>query len=226
LLAVVWLSGAEGLAAGGAPRAPGCESIDVDAVVAGVQARYDAVRDLDARFEQKTRSVMMGGAGLGDDSPTTGRVQIAKPGRMRWHYEAPRESLVLSDGKTLWIYDVPAKEVTRAEVTSGYLAGAALQFLLGEGAITDSFEVALLGCTGDRVTLELLPKKDASYEKLEIVVDGEHVVVGTTIFDLFGNVTELRFEQVRFDRSPPIERFRWQPIEGVTVVDLAATPGG
>jgi len=110
--------------------------------------------------------------------------------------------------------------VTRARVTSGYLAGAALQFLLGDGAIVDAFEVGLLGCEESRIRLELLPKEDASYEKLEIVVDGDGVVVGTTIFDLFGNVTELRFSDVRFDRAPPAERFRWEPVAGVRVVDL------
>ncbi len=203
-----------------------CKGVELDRVVAAVQARYDGIGDLEARFSQTTRSVMMGGAGLGDDEATTGRVEIAKPGRMRWHYEAPRESLVLSDGETLWIHDVPAKEVTRARVTSGYLAGAALQFLLGEGAIVDAFDVRLAGCDGERVRLELMPKQDASYEKLEMVVDGASVVVGTTIFDLFGNVTELRFEDVRFDRSPPAERFRWQPAEGVRVVDLEPGTAG
>ncbi len=203
-----------------ADEASACAEVDVEAVVAGVQARYDAISDLEARFSQTTRSVMMGGAGLGDDEATTGRVQISKPGRMRWHYAAPRESLVLSNGQTLWIYDVPAREVTRAQVTSGYLAGAALQFLLGEGAIADAFEVDLAGCEADRVRLALLPRQDASYEKLEIAVDANSVVVGTTIFDLFGNVTELRFADVRFDQKPPASRFEWQAVEGVRVVDL------
>ncbi len=215
----------------GRADAPGdCGGVDVDATVARVQTRYDGIRDFEARFEQTTRSVMMGGGGLGDESPTTGRVQLAKPGRMRWHYEGPRESLVLSDGETLWIHDVEAREVTRARVTEGYLAGAALQFLLGEGAIADEFSVSLLGCEGEgkgeRIELELLPKQDASYEKLVLTVDAAGVVVGTTIHDLFGNVTVLRFEDVRFDQSPPAERFRFEPVEGVRVVDLDQPPGG
>jgi len=203
----------------------GCEGVDRDVVVARVQVRYDGIQDFEAGFSQKTHSVMMGGAGLGDASPTTGRVQIAKPGRMRWHYETPRESLVVSDGETLWIHDVEAREVTRARVTSGYLAGAALQFLLGEGAIADAFETRLLGCADGVVRLELLPKEDASYEKLAMSVDAESVVVGTTIHDLFGNVTELRFSDMRFDLGPPPERFRWQAVEGVQVVDLEPVPG-
>ena len=198
---------------------------DVDATVASVQARYDGIRDLEARFSQTTRSVMMGGAGLGDETPTTGTVAIAKPGRMRWHYQAPRESFVLSDGETLWIHDVEAREVTRARVTEGYLAGAALQFLIGEGAITDSFSVALAGCDEGRVRLWLHPKQDASYEKLLLTVDGGGVVVGTEIHDLFGNVTDVRFEKVRFDRSPSLDRFQWTPVDGVRVVDIEPAAG-
>lgn len=202
----------------------GCEGVDPAALVARVQARYDGIRDLDASFSQSTRSVLLGGAGLGDEAPTTGQVQIAKPGRMRWSYESPRRSLVVSDGQTLWIHDVDAREVTRARVTSGYLAGAALQFLMGEGAIVDAFDVTLVGCDGNLRTLELTPKQDASYEMLELVVDVEGVVVGTTIHDLFGNVTALRFSNVRFDLAPGDEIFRWQPEEGVRVIDLVPQP--
>jgi NAD+ synthase (glutamine-hydrolysing)/outer membrane lipoprotein carrier protein len=206
-----------------APAAPACA--DVEATVAVIQARYDDVRDMEARFSQTTRSIMMGGAGLGDEAPATGRVTLAKPGRMRWQYEAPRESLVLSDGETLWIHDVEAREVTRARVTEGYLAGAALQFLLGEGAIADAFRVELEGCADERVRLWLLPKQDASYEKLLLTADARGVVVGTRIHDLFGNVTDVGCEDVRFDRAPPLERFRWTPVDGVRIVDLEASAG-
>lgn len=219
LLAVVAMGAMprDARAAGGS----GCEGLETDAVVARVQARYDSVSDIEADFEQTTRSVMLGGSGLGDEVPTKGHVQIAKPGRMRWHYLSPRESLVLSDGQTLWIHDVEAGEVARARVTEGYLAGAALQFLLGDGALVDEFEVAPDGCEGELVRLALTPKVPASYEKLGLVVDGKSgVVLGSTIHDLFGNVTELRFESVQFDRKPSAETFVWQPAKGIRVIDL------
>jgi outer membrane lipoprotein carrier protein len=169
---------------------------------------------------------MLAGGGLGNEAPTVGHMQIAKPGRMRWHYREPRESLVLSDGETLWIYDAQAREVTRARVSEGYLAGAALQFLLGEGAIADAFDVVLERCDASGVHLTLTPKEPASYEKLGLVVDGDTGIVrGTTIYDLFGNVTRLRFEDVRFDRSPPAETFIWSESDDVRVIDLESGGG-
>jgi len=62
----------------------------------------------------------------GEETLTRGRVVFAKPGRMRWVYESPEPSLVVSDGETLWIYDPAAREAQRLPVTQGYLTGAAL----------------------------------------------------------------------------------------------------
>ena len=54
---------------------------------------------------------------------------------------------------------------TRLEVTAGYLSGAALQFLLGDGQLLDEFDVVALDCTREQVTLDLKPRTDATYEK-------------------------------------------------------------
>ena len=67
-------------------------------------------------------------------APSRGRVEFAKPGRMRCEYEAPEPSLVVSDGKTLWIYDPTAKEVQVLAGRAGLPLGGGVQFLLGEGS--------------------------------------------------------------------------------------------
>ena len=106
------------------------------AVTARVQARYERMRDLEARFTQRTISPL---SPAGDVS--TGRVALAKPGKMRWSYETPEASLVVSDGKTLWIYDAAAREAQKLAVGEQFMSGAAFQFLLGDGRIADSFAV-------------------------------------------------------------------------------------
>ena len=69
-----------------------------------MQQYYDSVEDFAAEFEQTTRSALFGTTELADAEAARGRVVFAKPGKMRWTYTRPEESLVVSDGTTLWLY--------------------------------------------------------------------------------------------------------------------------
>lgn len=207
-------------AAGEAPAGDAC----VQRAVAALQRRYEAVRDLSAGFEQTTRSVALGGPGASEAS--RGRVVFAKPGRMRWTYESPEPSLVVSDGKQLWIYDPAHREVQRLGVTDAYLSGAAVHFLLGQGQILREFSVRALRCEESAVELELLPRAPASYEKLRVVTDprtGE--LQETTVVDLIGNATTVALHDARTNRDPDPALFRFEAPEGVRVIDLDAGSG-
>jgi outer membrane lipoprotein carrier protein len=185
-----------------------------------VQRRYDAIHDLRARFVQRTRRVALGTA-PSDALQTEGEVVFAKPGRMRWDYQKPAHSLVVSDGTTLWIYDPVAHEVQELPLGPQFLSGAAIEFLLGEGRILDEFQVSATGCGTSAVTLRLVPRRDAPYEHLELVADpatGE--VHETSVVDLFGNRTEIQLEHVRVDTGPAASLFRFVPPKGTRVLSV------
>ena len=193
----------------------------VDAAVAAIQKHYESVSDLRAAFVQTTRSVALGGAGRAGADTSRGTVVFAKPGKMRWSYEEPEPSLLVSDGKTLWLYDPVHAEVQRMSVTEGYLSGAAIQFLIGEGDMRRDFRVTAVSCAEGAAVLELVPRMDATYEKLRVLADlasGE--LRRTTIFDLVGNVTEVAFDDVRTNQRPGDAVFRFEPPDGVEVIDL------
>ncbi len=192
----------------------------VETAVAAIQKRYEAVDDLRARFEQSTRSVALGSSPARAQT-SRGEVQFAKPGRMRWSYEEPEPSLVVSDGETLWIYDPAAREAQELPVGGGYLSGAAIQFLLGEGDILRDFAVTARSCDGDRAELELVPRSPATYEKLRLRAElGTGEVRATEIVDLLGNVTAVAFDEIRVNQKPAADVFRFSPPEGVEVIKL------
>ena len=190
-----------------------------------VQSHYDSIKDIQGRFTQVTQSVTLGSAALGADAPSKGEVQLAKPGKMRWVYEAPAPSVVVSNGSTLWIYDPTAREVQRLPVSEGYLAGAALEFLLGDGKLKESFEIRAASCTPDgdgAIALELLPRQPASYERLGMRVSAEDgSILASDLVDLFGNRTRITFSDVRTNLSPDPSVFVFQVPEGVSLIDLA-----
>ncbi len=210
---------------------PGPPSSDAENCAEGaidaVQRRYRSIRDLSARFTQTTRSVALGNRPSSPVLESAGSVVFAKPGKMRWSYEQPDESLVVSDGKILWLYDPVHREAQRLSVAQGEtLSGAAIQFLLGEGDIEGEFRVTVEFCDAADARLELIPRRPASYEKLRIRTDprsGE--ILATTVVDLLGNVTEVSFTEIRSNLDPPSELFRFDPPSGVRVIDLDASRG-
>jgi outer membrane lipoprotein carrier protein len=204
-----------------APPAPGCGA----EVAARVQLRYDGIRSLRARFTQTSRNVAFGGDAGPAAEPARGRVEFAKPGRMRFEYETPEPSLVVSDGKTLWIYDPVAKEVQVLAVEGDFLSAAAIQFLLGEGRLSESFEVTAKSCAPERAELELRPRAEASYERIDLVVDpATGWIRETTVHDLLGNRTQVAFEAIEAGGAVDEARFRFEPPEGVRVLTLEREP--
>jgi outer membrane lipoprotein carrier protein len=196
-----------------------------DEIAARVQDYYDSVRDFAADFEQTTHSVGFASALPGSAAPARGQMILAKPGKMRWSYTHPEASLVVSDGTTLWLYSPGLAEAQRLPVIRGYLNGAALQFLLGDGKLLEAFRISASGCGGDsRVELDLEPREPASYERLGLTVLAETgEVVATGIVDLFGNRTQISFEQVRRNQDPSPELFRFEPGPEVEVIDMGGS---
>jgi outer membrane lipoprotein carrier protein len=189
-----------------------------------IQSRYEGIRDIHAKFEQTNRSATFAGQPLMTPEPKQGRVVFAKPGKMRWSYLSPEPSLVVSDGQILWIYDVAGASITRLEVTAGFLSGAALQFLLGDGQILESFEVLASACKDDRISLDLIPKAEATYERLGLVADrNSGDVVATSVLDLFGNLTVISFSEIEINLDPPAKTFELEIPEGVEVIDYAGS---
>ena len=186
-----------------------------------VQAYYNGISDLVADFEQTSEVASLEGKSLGGGE-SRGEVTLAKSGKMRWHYknsDGSDASLVVTDGKTLWIYDPDAREVQRFAIEAGFLSGAAMQFLFGEGDLLQSFDVISKSCQAP-VVLSLIPREAASYEKLELEVDAKTgQVIESAVFDIVGNVTRVRFQNVRTNQNPKPKVFSFHAPKGVRVLE-------
>ncbi|MCH7600284.1 MAG: outer membrane lipoprotein carrier protein LolA [Myxococcales bacterium] len=191
-----------------------------DAAVAALQQRYESATDLRADIVQTTRSVALG-ANVSEQMISKGTIVFAKPGKMRWSYEEPEPSLVVSDGETLWIYDPVFREAQKLPATEGYLSGAAVQFLLGKGTLERDFEISALSCEPAIAELRFRPRKLSAYEKLHVHVNlqtGD--LLKTTVFFVLGNVTEVAFFNIELNVDPPASLFRFDPPADVRVIEL------
>jgi outer membrane lipoprotein carrier protein len=193
--------------------------LDLSAVVARVQNRYDQAKDFQARFTQKySRQV------VGRVTVSTGQVHFKKPGRMRWDYDKPEARMFLSNGQVLWLYEPEEKQAFKQDLKTSQLP-AALAFLMGRGKIGDEFEVAWSNDTRlgrpEDYRLSLRPKQPQStYKSIVFVVDaGDFTVRESVLTDQQGNVNHFAFSELKMNAKVSDEVFRWSPPAGVRVVD-------
>src|SRR5437868_3324683 len=80
------------------------QAASVDNIVKRLQARYDSTAGFRADFTQEIES-----ATLGQKVESRGTVFFKKPGRMRWEFSEPQQTLV-SDGTFFWFYQPADKQ--------------------------------------------------------------------------------------------------------------------
>src|SRR6266849_8116318 len=100
-------------------------SLDVEAIVARLEARYRPARTLQVTFlERYTEN----GREVRSEA---GTAYFRRRGKMRWEYERPDKDLLQVDGKSAWFYvpadhtvtRVPAKESADLRTPLALLAG-------------------------------------------------------------------------------------------------------
>ncbi len=206
---------------GPAPAPPPGARLDVKAVVAEVQKRYDGAADFRARFTQTLTS-----AALGRKTNSAGEVMFKKPGRMRWDYEKPEKTSYVTDGGVLWLYEPDDKQAFKQKLESSQLP-AALSFLTGKGKLATEFDISFAGKTpyggvGEHVLL-LSPKTpQAQVKTILFIVDPRTFDVRESVItDAQGNVNDLVFADIRVNTKVPEAVFHFTPPAGTRVIDTA-----
>ncbi len=194
----------------------GARAQDVDAIVRKVQERYDATRDFTANVTQE-----MTIASLGKTTTAHGTVAFKKPGKMRWDLTAGDPQIIVADGQTLWLYQPKENQVLKAPFDAAFRSTTPISFLTGVGRIAQDFDVSLDGENHGEPVLHLLlvPRRNASVGRLRLTVardSGE--IQGAEVHDPLGNVSRLRFDQIRRNLALSDDQFTFEVPPGVDVV--------
>ena len=72
-------------------------SDDIDAIIAGVEARYN-VPGFTAEFDQE--SILKA---MAVTDTASGTLMVRQPGKMRWEYLVPDPQTIITDGNDLWV---------------------------------------------------------------------------------------------------------------------------
>ena len=189
-----------------------------EGVVDRLQASYQGIEDLEAKFVQRSTN-----RSIGQTLEASGEVAMKKPGKVRWQYQSPEPRLIVSDGRTLWIYSPEDKQVIVQEAVDAFSL-TSLSFLAGIGNLRSDFHIRPITHAGTRGLrqhlLELVPKKPAAgFTKMIVEVDPETFLIEkATLFDAYANMTSIVLEGLKINTSLPDSLFVFTPPPGVEII--------
>jgi len=190
-------------------------------IVRKLQARYDATKDFTADFTQAVEA-----ATLGKTLESNGQVFFKRPGRMRWEFRAPEEQTVIADGQTLWVYQPAHHQVLKTPFRAAFQSATPVSFLFGVGELAKDFNASLVPSAGaDVVRLKLVPKEEQQIGVLVLDVDAKsYDIVAAEVTDPLGNVTRLKFSNLKRDVGLADSQFTFKVPPGTDVVEPPANP--
>lgn len=189
-------------------------------LVARIQSDYQALKAFQAQFTQVDHQAD------GRVVRAQGTVSYLKPGRMRWEYAPPNEQLLVTDGKTVWLYDPILDNVT-VQPLAGLTQGTPLAFLLGVGNLQKDFtcrpisaKPGLAPPKDGLAYVELVPREPIP--TLAAIQLGAPSATGRLtvlrMIDGQGSVREVRFSQLRTNPTLDPEDFTFVVEPGMEVI--------
>ena len=152
----------------------------------------------------------------------SGMVAISKPGKFRWEYQQPYGQLIVTDGTTLWVYDVDLEQVSINPFSHG-AAGSPAELLVGEVDL-DQHYLVTESIGGDGIAwISLTPRnQDTQYKAIEIGFN-DNALHAMKLRDNLNQLTDIRFSDIERDGDIGEERFHFVLPPGVDVLQGPGT---
>jgi outer membrane lipoprotein carrier protein len=192
-------------------------------LAATLQRKYDGVKDFSADFVHAYE-----GGVLRKQITERGKLQVKKPGKMRWEYTAPEEKLFVSDGVKMYSYIKQDKQVIVSDVPAADQATTPTLFLAGKGSLTRDFTPSLVdapaGSPPGSQGLKLVPKtRQREYDWLTLVVDPVSLAIrGLVTVDAQGGTSRFSFTNLKENVGMTDKAFEFKMPRGVDVVHASS----
>ncbi|MBY5991677.1 outer membrane lipoprotein chaperone LolA [Ferrimonas balearica] len=184
---------------------------DSEAARAALQAKLAALPQFEAQFTQTVTD--FDGTLLQEGE---GQLAVAVPQRFSWHQMVPEESLILSDGEAVYVYD-PMLE----QVSIYALMEATGQTPLSLLASDDDAAWAQYQVSQSAQCYELTPLEAQEIARMTVCFEGERIDT-LSLTDSQSVTTTMALAQ--FSAAPlAADRFQFTPPQG-TLVDDQRTP--
>jgi outer membrane lipoprotein carrier protein len=190
----------------------------VDQAVAAVQTFYDKSQTFKSDFQQRFWV-----KAYNQEKSSHGHVTFAKPGKMDWVYDDPKNNRVVSDGSVIKVYEAANKQMYEQPIAKSQYP-AALSFLTGTGKLTDTFDFEIVSgqemkFPGGYVLVGTPKQPTPTYAKVLFYVDtATSQIRRVLIIDGQGNRNRFDFVNPRVNDPPTPGQFAFTPPPGTSVV--------
>jgi outer membrane lipoprotein carrier protein len=153
----------------------------------------------------------------------SGRAFFKRSGKMRWEYETPDRQIIITDGKTLWVFRPEDNQVMIGKAPSFFEGGKGFSFLSDMKVIREKFSMTLEKETDDGFfVLKLLPREKA-LDIMEI-----HLWISRNTFDVvkiltynsYGDETRIVFNNIQLKQDLDDSLFSFEISKGMEVLNL------
>lgn len=145
-----------------------------------------------------------------------GSVEIMRPGNFRWTTQKPTRQLVITNGKTLWIYDVDLQQVTTQPVDQGPMSPAKL--LSGQTiTLLKQFDVHMIPHKS-AVVFQLIPKQSNQQFRSISMAFVNNQLHSMQIQNNLEQTTIFTFSNVKINSRLSSSQFNFKAPKGVDVL--------
>ena len=163
---------------------------------------------------------------LGKQTSYSGRIFLTQ-GKFRWENTTPERSLLVFDGNTIWSEQSPPEElggpiqVAKGVVDKKNRSHILISSLMGEG-LKKNFKINHQKIEGEKVYLTISPLKEGlTIKEITIVVSpADKIMREISYKDEIGNLTEMKFSNIKFSKKIKEDLFKYKPPQGAQVTDL------
>lgn len=197
------------------------DPLSLEALVLKTQERYEKTESLKARFIQEVTIKAMK-----KSEREEGVVYVKHPRRMLWHYVKPTTKKLIVNPQRAWLY-VPGDRVVYVQnAEEVFKSKLAVKFLSGLGKLDADFNVEFSsgGSIDEKnnYLITLIPKEsDFGVDRLFLTIDKDtFLIVQCSFPDIYGNMTRIRFMDIKTNITLPDHLFTFKPPKGVEVFNL------
>ncbi len=188
-------------------------------VVHRVQKFYRHAKSFTAQFDQLYTYVA-----FGRTQEARGKVEVKRPGLLRWESDKPEKQVIVLDGKDYWQFTPEDNQVVVQRDFQSNQLSSAFTFLWGKGDLLKEFSAKGIDepeglPKGEAV--ELTPKEaNPSVQKLVFIVGKKGEVLASVVTNAQGDTNRLVFKDVKLDVALPDGTFAFSPPAGANVSEL------
>ena len=144
-----------------------------------------------------------------------GTLAISKPNLVNWHTTEPEETLIISDGTSLWFYDPFIDQVSLYSFNRSIVNTPVLLLTSEDPSLWNNYQVSK-GQNNSYVIHSL--DSNSQVQSLELSFDNQQLSK-LSLVDSTGQVSHISLIDIDFITEPKVSLFEFTVLEGITVDD-------